>query len=43
MRPKSFGISVDNLEDLNKFIGPPLKDSFKENIIILMMKKQNLG
>lgn len=27
---KSFGISVDNLEDLNKFIGPPLKDSFKK-------------
>lgn len=26
---KSFGISVDNLKDLNKFIGPPLKDSFK--------------
>lgn len=27
---KTFGISVDNLEDLNKFIGPPLKDSFKK-------------
>jgi len=27
---KSFDISVDNLEDLNKFIGPPLKDSFKK-------------
>lgn len=26
---KSFGIFVDNLKDLNKFIGPPLKDSFK--------------
>lgn len=26
---KSFGIKVDNLKDLNKFIGPPLKDSFK--------------
>lgn len=26
---KSFGISVDNLKELNKFIGPPLKDSFK--------------
>lgn len=25
----SFDILVDNLEDLNKFIGPPLKDSFK--------------
>ncbi|WP_297426247.1 HAD family hydrolase [Clostridium sp.] len=27
---KSFGIVVDNLKDLNKFIGPPLKDSFKK-------------
>jgi len=27
---KSFDILVDNLEDLNKFIGPPLKDSFKK-------------
>lgn len=27
---KAFGISVDNLNDLNKFIGPPLKDSFKK-------------
>lgn len=27
---KSFGITVDNLKDLNKFIGPPLKDSFKK-------------
>lgn len=26
---KYFDILVDNLEDLNKFIGPPLKDSFK--------------
>lgn len=26
---KSFGIQVDNLKELNKFIGPPLKDSFK--------------
>lgn len=26
---KSFGIKVDNLKELNKFIGPPLKDSFK--------------
>lgn len=26
---KSFGIQVDNLDDLHKFIGPPLKDSFK--------------
>ncbi|OOM71478.1 5'-nucleotidase [Clostridium puniceum] len=26
---KSFDILVDNLKDLNKFIGPPLKDSFK--------------
>jgi len=25
----SFDIFVDNLKDLNKFIGPPLKDSFK--------------
>lgn len=24
-----FGIDVPNLKDLNKFIGPPLKDSFK--------------
>lgn len=27
---KSFGILVDDLKELNKFIGPPLKDSFKE-------------
>lgn len=27
---KHFGIYEDNLDDLNKFIGPPLKDSFKE-------------
>lgn len=27
---KSFDINVDKLEDLNKFIGPPLKDSFKK-------------
>ena len=27
---KFFDILVDNLKDLNKFIGPPLKDSFKE-------------
>ena len=27
---KSFDIKVDNLGDLNKFIGPPLKDSFKK-------------
>jgi phosphoglycolate phosphatase len=27
---KSFDINVENLEDLNKFIGPPLKDSFKK-------------
>ena len=27
---KFFNISVDNLEDLRKFIGPPLKESFKE-------------
>lgn len=26
---KSFGILVDDLKELNKFIGPPLKDSFK--------------
>lgn len=26
---KYFGISVDDLKELNKFIGPPLKDSFK--------------
>nr|WP_202117499.1 HAD-IA family hydrolase [Clostridium chromiireducens] len=26
---KHFGIIEDNLSDLNKFIGPPLKDSFK--------------
>lgn len=26
---KHFGITEDNLSDLNKFIGPPLKDSFK--------------
>lgn len=26
---KFFGISEDNLKELNKFIGPPLKDSFK--------------
>lgn len=25
---KYFGIEADNLEDLHKFIGPPLKDSF---------------
>ena len=27
---KYFGIIVNNLEDLHKFIGPPLKESFKE-------------
>ena len=27
---KSFDILVNNLEELNKFIGPPLKESFKE-------------
>lgn len=27
---KSFDINVEKLEDLNKFIGPPLKDSFKK-------------
>ena len=27
---KSFDILVDNLEELRKFIGPPLKESFKE-------------
>ena len=27
---KSFGILVDDLKELNKFIGPPLKDSFKK-------------
>ena len=27
---KSFGIEVEDLSDLNKFIGPPLKDSFKK-------------
>ncbi len=27
---ESFGIKVDNLEDLRKFIGPPLKDSYME-------------
>jgi phosphoglycolate phosphatase len=27
---KSFDIDVKKLEDLNKFIGPPLKDSFKK-------------
>lgn len=27
---KSFDIDVEKLEDLNKFIGPPLKDSFKK-------------
>ena len=27
---KFFDILVDNLEDLHKFIGPPLKESFKE-------------
>lgn len=27
---KSFDIKVENLGDLNKFIGPPLKDSFKK-------------
>lgn len=27
---KSFGILVDDLKELNKFIGPPLNDSFKE-------------
>jgi phosphoglycolate phosphatase len=26
---KHFGITEDNLSNLNKFIGPPLKDSFK--------------
>ncbi len=30
MSLKSFGILVDDLKELNKFIGPPLKDSFKE-------------
>lgn len=27
---KTFGINVGSLEELNKFIGPPLKDSFKD-------------
>jgi phosphoglycolate phosphatase len=27
---KSFDIKVEKLKDLNKFIGPPLKDSFKK-------------
>lgn len=27
---KSFDVNVEKLEDLNKFIGPPLKDSFKK-------------
>ena len=27
---KSFGINITNLDDLCKFIGPPLKDSFCE-------------
>lgn len=27
---KHFGIEVSNLNDLNKFIGPPLKDSYKQ-------------
>ena len=27
---KYFDIIVNNLEDLHKFIGPPLKESFKE-------------
>jgi phosphoglycolate phosphatase len=27
---KSFGILVEDLKELNKFIGPPLKDSFKK-------------
>jgi phosphoglycolate phosphatase len=26
---KDFGIEVENIKELNKFIGPPLKDSFK--------------
>ena len=26
----SFGIQVENLDDLNKFIGPPLRDSFRK-------------
>ncbi|WP_238915935.1 HAD family hydrolase [Clostridium sp. YIM B02555] len=26
---KAFGIEVENIKELNKFIGPPLKDSFK--------------
>jgi phosphoglycolate phosphatase len=26
----SFGIHVENLDDLKKFIGPPLRDSFRE-------------
>ena len=27
---RSFGIEVSNLDDLEKFIGPPLRDSFRE-------------
>ncbi len=27
---EAFGIKVDNLQDLCKFIGPPLKDSFRD-------------